>query len=100
MAIPPQPRFFWVEGVQVGNHKAFMVDAGSEAHFVTLIAFIGGLSAATAMVIVATIALSIMVCNDLVVPLIVRQREMTADPREDMGRLLLNIRRGAIFAQK
>ena len=64
----------------------------------TLVAFIGGLSAATAMVIVATIALSIMVCNDLVVPLIVRHREMTADPREDMGRLLLNIRRGAIFA--
>ncbi len=70
----------------------------ADQHLVTLIAFIGGLSAATAMVIVATIALSIMVCNDLVVPLIVRQREMTADPREDMGRVLLNIRRGAIFA--
>lgn len=70
----------------------------ADQHLVTLIAFIGGLSAATAMVIVATIALSIMVCNELVVPLIVRRREMTADPREDMGRLLLNIRRGAIFA--
>jgi len=63
---------------------------------VTLVAFIGGLSAATAMVIVATISLSIMVCNNLVVPVILRHREMTADPREDMGRLLLNIRRGAI----
>ena len=69
----------------------------SGQHLATMVAFIGGLSAATAMVIVATIALSIMVCNDIVVPLVVRRREMTADPREDMGRLLINIRRGAIF---
>jgi Na+/proline symporter len=37
------------------------------ANWVTLAAFIGGLSAATAMVIVASVALSIMVCNALVV---------------------------------
>ena len=65
---------------------------------VTLIAFIGGLSAATAMVIVATIALSIMVSNDLVVPLILRQRAMTVGEHKDMSRVLLNIRRTAIFA--
>ena len=35
-------------------------------------AFIGGLSAATAMVIVASVALSIMISNDLVIPLFVR----------------------------
>src|SRR5690606_36347432 len=51
----------------------------------------------TAMVIVAAIALAIMVCNDIVVPAVVRKREMTADAREDMGQLLLNIRRAAIF---
>jgi Na+/proline symporter/signal transduction histidine kinase/CheY-like chemotaxis protein len=65
---------------------------------VSLIAFIGGLSAATAMVIVATIALSIMVCNDLVVPLMLWRQHPSADPREDMGRVLLYVRRGAIFA--
>jgi len=76
---------------------ALPLSAGQSA--ITLVAFIGGLSAATAMVIVATIALSIMVCNDLVVPLILRKSEQTGDdPHEDMGKLLLNIRRTAIFA--
>ena len=37
-----------------------------------LFAFIGGLSAATGMVIVETIALSTMVCNDLVMPVLLR----------------------------
>ena len=36
------------------------------AEIFTIIAFLGGLSAATAMVIVESVALSIMVCNDLV----------------------------------
>ncbi len=68
------------------------------AQFVTLAAFIGGLSAATAMVIVATVALSIMVSNDLVVPLLLRRRLLDVTEREDLSTLLLNIRRSAIFA--
>lgn len=59
-----------------------------------LFAFIGGLSAATGMVIVATIAISTMVCNDLVVPWLLR---LHAFRREDMSGLLLAIRRGAIL---
>ena len=39
-----------------------------------LLVFIGGLSAATGMVIVETIALSTMVCNDLVMPVLLRLR--------------------------
>lgn len=65
---------------------------------VTLAAFIGGLSAATAMVIVATVALSIMISNDLVVPLLLRRRLLDFTEREDLSALLLNIRRSAIFA--
>ena len=38
-----------------------------------MVAFIGGLSAATAMVIVESVALSIMISNDLVIPLFVRR---------------------------
>ncbi len=68
------------------------------AQFVTLAAFIGGLSAATAMVIVATVALSIMVSNDLVVPLLLRRRFLDVTAREDLSASLLNIRRSAIFA--
>lgn len=65
--------------------------------FITLAAFIGGLSAATAMVIVATVALSIMVSNDLVVPLLLRRRLLDVTEREDLSAALLNIRRSAIF---
>ncbi|PLX45046.1 MAG: hybrid sensor histidine kinase/response regulator [Hyphomicrobiales bacterium] len=63
---------------------------------VTLIAFFGGLSAATAMVIVATIALAIMVSNNLVMPMILRRR-LGLRERADMGTLLVSIRRAAII---
>lgn len=43
-------------------------------HVLSLVAFIGGLSAATGMVIVASVALATMVSNDLVVPLLLRRR--------------------------
>ena len=39
------------------------------------IAFIGGLSAATAMVIVESVALAIMVSNDIVMPLVLQRRD-------------------------
>ncbi|MES9852259.1 MAG: sensor histidine kinase [Candidatus Thiodiazotropha sp. L084R] len=65
------------------------------AGFLALFAFIGGLSAATGMVIVATIAISTMVCNDLVIPFLLRMRLLH---REDMSGFLLAIRRGAIIA--
>ena len=63
-----------------------------------IIAFIGGLSAATAMVIVASVALSIMISNDLVIPLVMRRLLKTHAPdREDWSKVILNIRRAAIF---
>lgn len=68
-----------------------------DAKFVTVLAFLGGLSAATAMVIVETVALSIMVCNDLVMPIILHRRQLGLADRQDMGAVLLNIRRFAIF---
>ena len=69
--------------------------AGSE--FVTLVAFLGGLSAATAMVIVSSVALAIMISNDLVMPLILRRHADDAVNVRDMGSLLLNVRRVAIL---
>src|SRR5688572_11540810 len=61
-----------------------------------LLAFIGGLSAATGMVIVETIALSTMVCNDLVMPVLLRWKLLRLTERPDLSALLLAIRRGAI----
>ncbi len=63
-----------------------------------LLAFIGGLSAATGMVIVETIALSTMVCNDLVMPVLLRWKRLRLTERPDISGLLLAIRRGAIVA--
>ena len=63
----------------------------------TLFAFIGGLSAATGMVIVATIALSTMVCNDLVMPVLLRMKSLRLTEKGDLTRLLLGIRRGGIL---
>ncbi|HVG50407.1 MAG TPA: PAS-domain containing protein, partial [Xanthobacteraceae bacterium] len=69
------------------------IAGGSDA--LALAAFIGGLSAATAMVIVETVALSIMVSNDIVVPLILKRGEAFA-ARARVGELLLTVRRVAI----
>jgi Na+/proline symporter len=61
-----------------------------------LAVFIGGLSAATGMVIVETIALSTMICNDLVMPVLLRLRALRLNEQPDLSGLLLGIRRGAI----
>lgn len=66
------------------------------AEVLALLVFVGGLSAATGMVIVETIALSTMVCNDLVMPVLLRSRWLALSQRGDISGLLLNIRRGAI----
>jgi Na+/proline symporter/CheY-like chemotaxis protein len=63
----------------------------------TLVAFVGGLSAATAMVIVESVALAIMVSNDIVMPLILKRRAASGGP-SDAGAQLLTVRRIAIFA--
>ena len=64
----------------------------------TIAAFVGGLSAATAMVIVESVALAIMVSNDIVMPLVLQRREALITGRDDVGGLLLIVRRMAIFA--
>lgn len=60
--------------------------------------FVGGLSAATAMVIVECVALSIMVSNDLVVPLVLQRRPEGRTGGADFSDFLLRSRRLAIFA--
>lgn len=65
---------------------------GAEA--LALLVFIGGLSAATGMVIVETIALSTMVCNDLVMPWLLRLPRF--GEQKDLSGWLLGIRRAAI----
>ena len=63
-----------------------------------LIAFVGGLSAATAMVIVESVALAIMVSNDIVMPLVLKRRAAGSGGPSNAGAQLLTVRRIAIFA--
>jgi Na+/proline symporter/signal transduction histidine kinase/ActR/RegA family two-component response regulator len=84
------------------------------AEFLALLVFVGGLSAATAMVIVASVALAIMISNHLVMPVLLRGRNLlhasltgpvsataSLDTRRtrtgDLGSQVLIIRRLAII---
>jgi Na+/proline symporter/signal transduction histidine kinase/ActR/RegA family two-component response regulator len=62
-----------------------------------LLAFLGGMSAATGMVIVAAVALSTMISNDLVMPALLRFRGLQLEQRADLSLLLLRVRRVAIL---
>ena len=70
----------------------------AEADFLSVFIFVGGLSAATAMVIVECVALAIMVSNDIVVPLVLARRPASPDGKPNFAGFLLKVRRVAIFA--
>ncbi|MGD8112565.1 PAS-domain containing protein [Vibrio sp. TRT 17S01] len=67
------------------------------ANDIALLAFLGGTSAASGMVIVSTIALAIMVSNDLVMPLLLRRMRLSQRNHRHFSGLLLVIRRGLIL---
>lgn len=59
-----------------------------------LAAFLGGFSAATAMVIVETVALATMLSNDLFAPLLLRSPRFSNEA--NLGRMILRLRRASI----
>lgn len=65
--------------------------------WLTLLTFIGGFSASTSMVLVATLAVSIMISNEIVIPALFRLRWFDSQNR-DYGRLVLRVRRLTIVA--
>ncbi|MFC1689455.1 hybrid sensor histidine kinase/response regulator, partial [Pseudomonadota bacterium] len=64
----------------------------------TVLAFLGGFSAATGMVIVATVALATMVSNDIVMPLMLRSGFAGNHGQADLSQTLLRVRRVSILA--
>ena len=69
-----------------------------QASVVALIGLVGGLSAATAMVVVASVALAIMISNDLIVPTLLRNQNNPAwIEAHDLGALILFVRRISIL---
>jgi Na+/proline symporter/CheY-like chemotaxis protein/PAS domain-containing protein/nitrogen-specific signal transduction histidine kinase len=67
---------------------------------IALAAFLGGLSAATAMVIVESVAVAIMISNHLVMPIVLRRRAYAAgtgaSQAADLSGFVLGVRRVAI----
>ena len=67
------------------------------AYAIAVLVFLGGLSAASAMVIMASIALATMITNDLVMPALWRGRWLGLTEGADVGKLVLWLRRLAII---
>jgi hypothetical protein len=67
-----------------------------ELALLALFAFIGGLSAATGMIIVESVAIATMVSNDLVLPLLLRLGRLNRAEGAQLSGLVLSIRRGTI----
>jgi Na+/proline symporter/nitrogen-specific signal transduction histidine kinase len=86
-----------LRGVGEGDLFVLLLPMASGHEWLALVAYLGGLSAASAMVIVATIALSTMVSNDLVMPVLLRLTFLRVSQRRDLPRLILMIRRAAIL---
>ncbi len=64
--------------------------------WLSLFVFIGGFSAATAMVVIATLSLSTMLSNDVIMPLVLRAQSRWSNDRQDISGLLLYVRRLSI----
>ena len=69
-----------LRGVGEGDLFVLLLPMASGHEWLALVAYLGGLSAASAMIIVATVALSTMISNDLVMPVLLRVRFLRDQP--------------------
>ncbi len=67
------------------------------AEWLAVLAFLGGGSAAAAMVIVCSVAIATMVSNEIIMPALLKFFRPRMNRRADLSYLLLSIRRVAIF---
>ncbi|MCR9254834.1 MAG: sensor histidine kinase [Alphaproteobacteria bacterium] len=75
-----------------------LLPVAGDQNALAMFAFIGGLSAATSMVIVSSIALSIMISNHIVTPILLRLPNSTSDRSRDFSETILLTRRLSIVA--
>lgn len=93
------PIAWWAGGQNLAGHPDHLVlslPLQQGAPWAALLAFIGGLSAGTAMVIVASVAVSTMISNDLLMPMLMRIRRLRLTERHDLSAIVLACRRLAI----
>ena len=67
------------------------------ASALSLFVYIGGFSAATSMIIVETIALSTMACNNLVMPILLSLKQFKTERNNHLSKNIILIRRISIF---
>ena len=87
----------------LGNDPAINGDAyvialplSQDAPWIAILAFLGGFSAATAMIIVATMTLSHMLSNDVILPLLLRGQQHN-NTSQDFSRRLIFARRSTVI---
>jgi Na+/proline symporter/nitrogen-specific signal transduction histidine kinase len=73
-----------------------MLPMAEHQQLLALLVYLGGISAASGMVIVETIALSTMICNDLVMPVLIHSPISALSGQSDLRGLLLIVRRVSI----
>jgi len=98
---------FVIPIAMAGNE--FLIDSGRpdlyvlqlpmmfKSDWLTVLVFLGGLAAASGMVIISTIALSTMVSNDLVLPLYLKLKNYNLQSKDGMKHVVLWSRRISIF---
>ena len=86
------------QGTGIGDQFVLLLPLAHDIPWLSLATFIGGFSAATAMVIVASVAVAIMISNDIVMPVLLRQNIIRrgGDLGDFTGTILI-IRRTSIF---
>ncbi|WP_105199963.1 PAS domain-containing hybrid sensor histidine kinase/response regulator [Pseudoalteromonas sp. T1lg10] len=87
----------YFQGQDVGYDTFVLaLPIAAEAPWVSLLAFLGGFSAATSMVIVSTIVLSIMITNDFINQFLLRRSQLSSSHRGLSKFKLLQARRVVI----
>ena len=81
----------WFQGTDVPpDNIMLLLPMAADSQLMTLVSFLGGFAAATSMVIVSSIVLSIMVSNDLITPwLVSRTRKRQVAERLSPQKLIL-----------
>src|SRR5699024_10086629 len=81
------------EGVLEPDRLVLALPMYANKPWLTLVAYIGGMSAATSMVIMATVTLSTMLCNEVVIPVAIRLPGVQFGHRQNLTRMLIHTRR-------
>jgi len=83
------------EGKQSADLFVLMIPMNEQSHALSIFAYLGGFSAATGMVIVATLALSTMVSNEVIFPFLIRFYQR--DSKQKLHTKLLIVRQTTIL---